>query len=183
MNRKTLLSFTLSALLAGAACGAQAEDGTITFTGVIEDGTCAIATDSQTIDVDFGTIGQNAASEPNNNSINKTFEINLTDCPASLSAANVSWSGQTSSSIANALKAYSDEYEVLGIGWIIAEGDQGASSTELVNMVDLTGTPGAAQPLTVGNNTLYYTAGILIKSPPAIPGNLTGEASYSVTYN
>ncbi|MCP2006229.1 UNVERIFIED_ORG: major type 1 subunit fimbrin (pilin) [Buttiauxella agrestis ATCC 33320] len=178
MNRKTLISSTFSALLAVAAFGAHAEDGTITFTGSIEDSSCIIAADSQDITVEFGQISMSRDGLLPT----KHFEINLTDCPANVSNAVVSWSGETTSDGKQMLKAYIDGAEEANAGWIIGTGNQ----TTILNgtTVSFDGTPEEAKPITEGNNTLDYTAGFSNDTSNVIlPGELTGDATYNITYN
>ncbi|MCP2006231.1 UNVERIFIED_ORG: major type 1 subunit fimbrin (pilin) [Buttiauxella agrestis ATCC 33320] len=177
MNSKTLISTTLSALLAVAALSAHAEDGTITFTGSIEESSCVIAADSQNITVDFGqmsTINTVAADAT------KNFEINLTDCPATVSNAVVSWTGETTSSGTKNLALRNDGIRVDSSSWMIGPGNQKNFLPSTAIAFD--GTPETAKPITEGNNTLEYTATMLSNSPLSA-GELTGNATYNITYN
>lgn len=73
--------------------------------------------------------------------------------------------------------------------WNIAEGNQVEDGqSNMTSLVSFDGAPGTAQPITEGNNSLTYTAGLMLD--PSVQGGVgtfsagdyTGEATYSITY-
>ncbi|WP_330986068.1 MULTISPECIES: fimbrial protein [Enterobacterales] len=184
MKRKLLSSLMLSVLLTGAVA-AHAEDGTITFGGSIKDGTCTINANNRDIVVNFGQVSTVQSTAPNAKSINKKFNITLSSCPASISNAIVSWAGLVATggdSYSLSARTVANGKPVSGVYWNIAEGDQESSSTTLSNKVNFTGTPGNPQPIVEGDNNLVYTAAY-VSTNTAVTGDVTGAASYTITYN
>lgn len=192
MNKIHIAALAYAVLMGGAITAAHAEDGTITFTGVISDTACTISADSKDITVDFGTVASGYSDfEPQ--MPKKTFNINLEKCPAAASSATVSWNGVIANPPAGidstSLSLYQDGTSLTNgaMFWNIAEGNQvedGASV--MTDLVSFDGTPGAVQPISEGNNSLTYTAALMLSAPTSgafIAGEMTGEATYSITYN
>ncbi|PHF60007.1 fimbrial protein, partial [Priestia aryabhattai] len=154
MTSKVLSSMLGSALLLSIA-GVHAEDGTITLTGSIQDGTCSIASDSKAITVDFGSVS--TGNGGNNKYTKKAFKINLTDCPSSVSSAIVSWtaSNLTSSTDTTILVDGEVPDEVYAT-WEIIAGIDNTTNT-VTNPLKLDGSPEPAKNIVAGNNNLDYT--------------------------
>ncbi|HGL6357607.1 TPA: fimbrial protein [Citrobacter amalonaticus] len=75
---------------------ADAHDGTINISGIIQDNTCEVASDSVIKFVDMGTLSVKQFSEKGVRSQAKQFSINLVDCGPAASEATVTFTGTPS---------------------------------------------------------------------------------------
>ncbi|MBL5825938.1 fimbrial protein [Serratia fonticola] len=86
MKNTFALSFAVLSFL--AASNALAADGTINFTGEIIESGCTVATSN--VSVDFGTVAASTFKNAGDTASPKAFQINLTGCPAAVTAAGAS---------------------------------------------------------------------------------------------
>jgi len=100
-------------------CGlSQAHDGTVNITGVIQDNTCEIASDSQNFIVDMGVMAQKQFRKAGDSSSDKPFSIKLEHCGPAASEATVTFSGAADSLNSDlfAIDAGSDSVSGLALG-------------------------------------------------------------------
>ncbi|WP_421355556.1 fimbrial protein [Pseudocitrobacter faecalis] len=81
---------------------AFAHDGTVNISGTFRSNTCILAQDSRAIQVPLGTLSISQFSG-GRASAEKAFVIHLEQCGADVSAANVTFSGQSDSAMADLL--------------------------------------------------------------------------------
>ncbi|WP_320727295.1 fimbrial protein [Enterobacter sp. 118C5] len=68
-------------------------DGMVNITGTIQDNTCEVAPDSESMAVDMGTVAREQFSEVGDTSPAKPFSIMLKNCGPAASEATVTFSG------------------------------------------------------------------------------------------
>lgn len=73
---------------------AFAHDGTVNISGTFRSNTCILAQDSKAIQIPLGTLSVSQFAQ-GRASAEKAFTINLEQCGADVSAANVTFSGET----------------------------------------------------------------------------------------
>ncbi|MDF3826133.1 MULTISPECIES: fimbrial protein [unclassified Pseudocitrobacter] len=81
---------------------AFAHDGTVNISGMFRSNTCILAQDSRAIQVSLGTLSISQFAQ-GHASAEKAFVINLEQCGADVSAANVTFSGESDSAMAELL--------------------------------------------------------------------------------
>lgn len=179
MKNKFFIASTLALSVMGGLNQANAQDGTITFTGSIQDKTCSIAFDSKDITVDFGVVSATNATGP---TPKKGFNIELISCPASVSSATIAINGEHASGATTGqeIMDYVDGVAVMDGSsyWAISN-----ASDKRLN-IDGTTTADNNYPLTSGNNTIqmYVSMPRLAGTPSRPVGSHTGEATYTVIY-
>ncbi len=88
--KKQLHTLTLVAVICGSVISAaNAADGTINFTGEIIDSACTVSTTSADQTVVLGTVSNKAFSAAGDTAAATAFQIDLTDCPATVTSATV----------------------------------------------------------------------------------------------
>lgn len=174
MKRLYLKSLILAALLSGNM-SAHAEDGTINFTGVIEDGTCSISADSKAVVVDFGQVSM---TEESLEDPMKTFAINLEDCPGNISKASVEISGDALEG--GSLSDYVDGVKQTTSAWDVGFYIDNKSHIFIPANGDAVEYP---TPLVPGNNTINMYAKFYHNDlTPIATGEHSGDATYTIIY-
>ncbi len=162
----TLVSF-------GANAAKNQGNGTVNFKGEIIDAPCGIAPESADQSIDFGQISR-AHLNSGGISVKKDVNIKLIHCDLgsgdkAKKGVNVTFSGATVDAARKMLGA-SDT----GAGIVMVAQD----GKEVVF-----GTPGAAIPLTNGNNTLHYQAWVKKAGVSVTEGEFTTVAGFTLAYN
>ncbi len=93
--KKTFLAIAVAGVATiGMMNMAQAADGTINFTGEIIDKTCTVAPDSKSKAVNLGKVAVSALTGTKGSKAAPTpFTLKLTSCPASVTAATLTFDG------------------------------------------------------------------------------------------
>ncbi|MBF4180416.1 fimbrial protein [Lelliottia nimipressuralis] len=166
------------ALSGSAAVFAGGGDSTLNFSGSVVDQTCAIDATDKTLTIDFGTASLATFNADGGSSEQKTIKINLASCPATVTSATVTFTGQQATNGDNS--------------YLATVTDAGAATNVAIQFADATGatpidlnTASAATPIVEGDNTLAYTA--MLANPtgtatPATAGTISATAQYSINY-
>ena len=168
--KKTMLSACFL-LVTGSAIAA---DGTIHFTGSITDQTCTVDSGSQNLNVDLGTVAQTALDGASGMKASPTrFTLTLTDCPDTVTGANVKFDG-TSDGVNQSLLA-------LDSGTGIATGVG-------IEIADKNGTPiplhtaSTNYDLAEGSNTLDFVARYVSTGTAVGTGTANGTSQFTINY-
>lgn len=176
MTNKTLLAAIVMGAISSSAMSAQAADGTINFTGTITDASCTITADSKNQTVSLGKIGASSFSAANVTSSGAKFDINLSNCPASISAASVKFVGATDANNGDLLALTAGPTSAKGVAVGIYEQD---TSTLIPLMKE-----SASKPLSSTQNTKFsFIAKYVSTAASVTPGEANAVADFTVTYN
>lgn len=154
------------------ASHAQAYDGTINVTGNIVDGSCDIDTDSQTINVNLGSVQASSFSNKGDVSNPVPFNIVLKNCSSSIHEADIMFIGKSDPNNIQLLQLTQESGVAEGVGIRIRQPSFG----DFTNMVyiPLNMKLNANNNLQAGDNTLTYTLQYEATSVPVTVG--TGNA-------
>lgn len=164
-----------SAMLATASLTAHSADGTIHFTGSISDEACTIDAASQDMTVDLGTISQSTLDGAAGQKASPTsFQISLSNCPATFTSAALKFDGTTDSTDSSLLALDSEAGVATGVA---------------VELSDASGSPIAMQgasmdyPITTGTtNNLEFSARYVSTAPTVVAGTANATTEFTVSY-
>lgn len=152
-----------------------AADGNITFTGTITDNACTVDTGSANQTVNLGTVSSTAFTAAGVTAAPTRFNINLTNCPAAVTTANVRFDGRTAAANSQIL-ALSAGQTATNVGVALYEQD---SSTLLP-----IASKSADRPITAaGPNVLTYIAKYYATATPVTAGTANSAATFTIGYN
>lgn len=171
MKNKIILA---TALMAGLAGTAYAENGTIRFTGNIIDTACEVSTESQNQTVNLGDVGTNAFPAAGSTAAPARFTITLNNCPSSVSSASVRFDGTGDASNSQILALDSGQ-TAKNVGVAIYE----QNSTTLIPIGS------DSQDVTLsseGSNELTYIAKYYATAVPVEAGTANSMTTFSIIY-
>lgn len=168
---------TLSALMLAAGfctATANAADGTINFTGTITDQTCTVDSGSQNLNVPLGNVAQAALNGAAGMKAAPTrFTLALTNCPGTVTGANVKFDGISDSVNQNLLALDTGTGVASGVGIEIA--DKSGTAIPLH-----TASPDYA--LAAGNNALSFVARYVSTGSAVTTGKANGTSQFTINY-
>lgn len=166
----------LATLVLGATQAVSAADGTVNFTGKIVDTTCAVNSDSQTLNVTLPTVSKTALSTANNTAGLTLFSIQLDNCNQKVRAYFEPTPGKvdyTSGRVINTDLTTGDSVEIELLD---------SNGTTSLQISENDGNQRAEfQDISTTNNKLRYFARYHAKKT-AVAGNVTGSVDYTVVY-
>lgn len=164
----------LSACFMLAAANAMAADGTIHFTGSITDQTCKIDTGSQNLPVNLGNVAQTALNGAKGMRAAPTqFTINMSECPETVTGANVKFDGTSDNNDQSLLALDSGTGIATGVGIQIAD-KNGAVIPLHSASSDYT--------LAEGANALDFVARYVSTGPAVTTGTANGTSEFTIIY-
>ncbi|MDX6977346.1 fimbrial protein [Citrobacter portucalensis] len=164
----------LSACFLLVAGSAVAADGTINFTGSITDQACTVDTGSQNPNVNLGNVAQTALNGAAGMKAAPTrFTLSLSDCPDTVTGANVKFDGTSDSVNQNLLALDSGTGVATGVGIEIA--DKNGTVIPLH-------TSSADYPLAAGSNTLDFVARYVSTGTAVTTGPANGTSQFTINY-
>lgn len=187
MMKKTLLATTLATITLISASSAFAADGTLNFTGDIQDTTCVVdlaGAGGTSLSIPMGTFNKSAFSGGSGTTSNATkFSIKLKTCPATYTKATVEFDGTPDSNNSDVLALTAGtgtDASATGVGIQISDksGKALALKTESASYDLTTGTVGAD---TV--NSLDFSARYIATAAAVTSGKANATASFTVKYN
>ncbi|WP_320728083.1 fimbrial protein [Enterobacter sp. 118C5] len=172
--KKYLLTIAAS-IAAVTTINAYSADGTIHFTGSISDEACTVDAASQNMTVDLGKISQSTLNgSAGLRAAPTSFVLSLSNCPATLTAANVKFDG-TSDSTDSSLLAL--------------DSDAGVASGVAVELSDASGNPldlktsSMDYPITTGvTNNLQFTARYISTGSTVVAGTANATTEFTMSY-
>lgn len=168
--KKTILSACFL-LVAGSAVAA---DGTIHFNGSITDQTCTVDSGSQNLNVDLGTVAQTALDGASGMKASPTrFTLTLTDCPDTVTGANVKFDGTSDGVNQNLLALDSGTGIATGVGIEIAD-KNGTPIPLHTTSTDYT--------LGSGSNSLDFVARYVSTGTAVTTGTANGTSQFTINY-
>ncbi|MCL1143372.1 fimbrial protein [Shewanella gaetbuli] len=174
LNNKTFATVSTAAVLLSSlfSASASAADGTVTFNGIITDQTCTVSATSTALTVDLGTVGSAALAAVGDRVGGKTFSIELSACPASVTAAGARFVGNPDAATPALLATTGT---ATGVGVRITNA---ASGSDVVIGSDSEYTPlnGATDV------TLNFIAEYEATAVPVTAGTADSTADFSVIY-
>lgn len=164
----------LSACFLLVAGDALAADGTIHFTGSITDQTCTVDTGSQNLPVDLGNVAQTALNGAAGMKAAPTrFTLSLSDCPDTVTGANVKFDGTSDGVNQNLLALDSGTGIATGVGIEIA--DRNGTAIPLH-------TASTDYPLAEGTNSLDFIARYVSTGTAVTTGTANGTSQFTINY-
>ncbi len=154
------------------ASHARAYDGTINVTGNIVDGSCDIDTDSQTINVNLGSVQASSFANKGDVSNPVPFNIILKNCSSSIHEADIMFLGKSDPNNTQLLQLTQDPGVAEGVGIRIRQPEFGDFTNSVY--IPLNFKLSANTNLQAGDNTLTYTLQYEATSVPVTVG--TGNA-------
>lgn len=175
MNMKKL-SAAVVVMLGLGVSAAQADDGSLTFTGEVTSSSCSVATNSTVIPVAFDSYAASSLNSltpgTTNSGLQKGFSITLAGCPEGVSVAKIKLDGKTSGIVPTAFVGNSTASYV---GVVISDAETGAVITpkEFAN----------GKAIIPGANTLNYLVGLTKTSAnPAAEGTVDVPVTFTMSY-
>ncbi|MGC5890092.1 fimbrial protein [Enterobacter roggenkampii] len=164
----------LSACFLLVAGNVLAADGTIHFTGSITDQTCTVDTGSQNLPVDLGNVAQTALNGAAGMKAAPTrFTLSLSDCPDTVTGANVKFDGTSDGVNQNLLALDSGAGIATGVGIEIA--DRNGTAIPLH-------TASTDYPLAAGTNSLDFIARYVSTGTAVTTGTANGTSQFTINY-
>ena len=174
--KKNLIVIALLASASFSATQAIAAAGQVKFEGKITGTTCTIVNDAANpLDVSLGEYGANEFKSAGDATVPLKFDIKLTGCPATATQAAVNFGGTSDATNPDLLKVSATTGTAAG-GVAVQLYDSARTALPL-------GTPSAANPLTVGDNTLKYYAGYKSTAATVTEGEANAVTDFSIIYN
>jgi len=176
MNMKKL-SAAVVVMLGLGVSAAQADDGSLNFTGVVSESSCSVATDSTALTVTFDGYAETSlngiAPGQTNAGLQKPFSIKLEGCPEGVSVAKIKLEGKTSGIVPTAFVGTSTARYV---GIVISDAETGAIITPKV--------AGNDKAIVAGDgNTLNYLVGLTKTSDSAaVAGTIDVPVTFTMSY-
>lgn len=153
---------------------AFADDGKINFVGEITDDACTVTnTVSNPLVVTLGTVSKTAFAD-NATAAPTKFNIELTDCPASVTSAAVKFDGKAANNDSTALALTDETGVATGVGLQI---------TDAKNVVVPLHTASSAYTLATGTNKLGFVARYLKVGTAVTSGPANSTSNFTIVYN
>lgn len=172
--KKTMILSACFMVMAGIAGSAQASDGTIHFTGNITDQTCKVDTGSQNLPVNLGNVAQTALNGSKGMRAAPTkFTINVSECPETVTGANVKFDGTTDTNDQTLLALDGGTDAATGVGIQIADKNDAAIPLHSASS-DYT--------LAEGANALDFVARYVSTGPAVTTGTANGTSEFTIIY-
>ncbi|MBL5885721.1 fimbrial protein [Lelliottia amnigena] len=166
----------VAALIAGAlSSSAFAADGKIDFVGAITDDACTVTNNmTNPLIVTLGTVASSAFTTGNLSAAPTEFKINLTNCPASITSAQVKFDGTADANDNTILQLTQETGVVTNVGIQLMD-----KSNAVVPLY----TASTAYDLTAGTNDLKFVARYLATSLPVTAGPANSTSNFTIVYN
>lgn len=164
----------LAAISMSVSFGANASDGTVTFTGAITDQTCVVDASSANLTVDLGTIGSSSFSAAGDTAGASRFDISLTGCPGTFTKVAARFDGPTDSTNPDLLALTNTGTQASGVAIQIANID--GSSLNI-------GQESTQFPIDSTASTLKFIARYEATSSTVTPGDAGSVAQFTITYH
>ncbi|MGX5011155.1 fimbrial protein [Enterobacter asburiae] len=177
MKKHSLLAaLVLSAVSFGVINAAQAADGTINFTGTIQDAACTI--DSSLKSVPMGIVIKSALATAGTVAAPTKFSIVLKDCPSTVKGAQVTFDGTADANNKNLLALTGGAGAATGLGLALYEADGSTAIPVSVASKNVT------LDTTASNvNTLTYIAKYMATGATVVAGKANATTDFTIIYN
>ncbi|WP_312176153.1 fimbrial protein [Pseudescherichia sp.] len=180
MKKQFILSMV--AIMSAAGIGAaHAVDGTINFTGEVTADTCTIDIDDQTNPtLSLGSVNTTALAKTGDTGPATNFMLNLTSCPTTVTAVNITFSGNKDSAMASAFKNEAIENAASNVGVQIY--DVSKASVSPAQIIDITDYLTSDESSSIKEAHIPFTARMIAVSDSATAGALISHADYTISY-
>lgn len=172
--KKVMIAAALASLISGSAMAEHG--GTIHFTGLISENGCSVNTQTTDSFVDLGTVQKSVFTAANQAAgQRKSFNIELQNCPASVTTAQVTFKGPEDSAAPGVLALDGATSVATGVGIQLYEGQtplalNTASSTHTVSA-------------TSHDATLQFVADYISTAATVTAGEADANTEFDLTYN
>lgn len=181
--KKQVLAMVVSAMaFGGMSMGiAHATDGTINFTGTVTADTCTVAVNDQTNPtLNLGTVNATDLAAAGDTGPATNFTLNLTSCPTTVTAANVTFSGNADSALDTAFKNEATSGAATNVGVQLYNAD--ASKVTPDTAVDVSTYLTADAGGSTESAAVPFTARMIAVAAKATAGSLVSHADYTISY-
>lgn len=175
--KKNLIIAALMAATSLSATQAFAASGQVKFTGSITDVACTVTNNpSAPLDVKLGEYGTNEFSGADQLTAKLSFKLGLTNCPATIKTAAVTFDGVPDTANSGLLKVEGAEGDDVADGVAIALFDKAGKALPLNTASD-------SYDIVEGANELTFMAAYQSTAESVTPGSANGTANFSIVYN
>lgn len=174
MNMKHYVPVLVASLIAALPL-ANAADGTINVKGHIQDNTCEVAVDSQSVAVKLGNVASKDFREAGDTSLPQAFIINLEQCGAAVSNVSVTFNGTADASDSTLLAIPAGTGNAAGLGIAIYDRDKALLP---INTVGESTKLEANQPAV----ELLFYANFIANGQPVVAGTVNASATFTLHY-
>lgn len=171
--KKSVAAFVISGVLMAAAGTASAADGTVRFTGNIIADACKVDTASKDQTVNLGDVASSSFTSAGDKASPTKFNIQLSNCPATVTQVAVKFDGLSDTANTNLLKLDSDQ-TAANVG---------------IEIADVTGAPIAlhtASPLYAiaadGSAKMEFIGRYVSTAASVTPGTANGTSDFTINY-
>lgn len=173
--KKTLIAAAMVAASSLTAMSAFAADGKINFVGSITDDACTVVNDvSNPLTVTLGKVSSSAFTTGSMTTAATKFSIKLTNCPASVTSAQVTFDGTADNNDSTILKLTEETGVATNVGIQLVDKSQAVLPLY---------TPSTSYALNTGDNDLDFVARYLATSLPVGAGPANATSNFTITYN
>ena len=178
MRKIVSATFIASALCCSlSAWAATSGEGQVNFTGEIIDSACQVVNGtSSPLDVSLGKVSQTAFTGSGSTSTTTRFDIQLKDCPETITSAAITFGGSADSTNANVLAVTSGTGTASGVGVQILDKTENPLSlyTASTNYALQSGTT---------TNDLVFGARYIQTGSTITAGQANAVSTFTVMYN
>ncbi|MCU6161717.1 MULTISPECIES: fimbrial protein [Enterobacter] len=175
MKTKMIVAALVAASSLSAANAIAGGIGQVNFTGAISDDTCTIVnTVSNPLDVTLGTYSSKEFTAVGDATAKVGFDIALTACPVSVTAASVNFDGTTDATNADLLALTAGTGVATGVGIQMYDEDGAELAIH---------TASKSYPLVTGDNNLPFYAAYKSTAATVTAGTANSVANFSIIYN
>lgn len=171
------------AMLLGTGMGiAHAADGTINFTGTVTADTCTVSVNDQTNPtLNLGTVNAADLATAGQTGPATNFTLNLTSCPATVTAASVTFTGSADSAMDSAFKnEATGDTAAANVGVELFDASQAQVKPDAAYDATSYLKPNADK--TVVSAAIPFTARMVAVADNAAAGALVSHADYTISY-
>lgn len=178
---KKQLVLAIATFLSAGMGAAHAVDGTINFTGTVTADTCTIDINDQTNPtLNLGTVNTTDLAAAGDTGPATNFTLNLTACPSTVTAANVTFSGNADSAMNSAFANEAVDGAAGNVG--VQLFDSASAKVSPDQSVDVTSYLAPSADGSSSEAHIPFTARMIAVSQAATAGALTSHADYTISY-
>lgn len=159
-----------------SAASAFAADGQVNFNGSIIDSACTVVNNvANPLTVTLGQVSKTAFTGAGSTAAATSFNLQLTNCPATVSTATVKFDGTAAAGDNSVLALTQESGVATGVG---------IQLSDISNSVLPLYTASASYPLvTTGTNNLGFVARYVATAATVTAGPANSVASFTINYN
>jgi major type 1 subunit fimbrin (pilin) len=179
---KKQLALAVATMLSVGMGAAHAADGTINFTGTVTADTCTVSVNDQTNPtLNLGTVNTADLAAQGDTGPAANFNLNLTSCPNTVTAASVTFSGNQDAGLDTAFSNEAGAADAAqNVGVQLYDASNATVAPDAAVDVSSYLTPNSDN--TAESATIPFSARMIAVADAATAGSLVSHADYTISY-